>query len=194
MSTTVTPWGYDVDGTVPAILTLQQFHVLTGNKFVSDTRIQSNINAVTARFRNYCGWHIVGPLDCTATMDGGERIVWLPATHVTAIESVTVCGTDVTDQCQWSRRGELRLPYSPDVLRAVVVEYTAGFDTAPDDLMSLVAHRVVHEVALPFGVQQETAGSVSVSYAHSATNTQSAVHLAVSDKAALAAYRLEEVR
>lgn len=194
MAYVATPWGYDVDGDVSPLLTLSDFHEMTGGKFVSDDRIQSAIDAASARFRSYCGWHIAEPLPCRATLDGGERRVWLPSAHVSALTSVTVCGHDVTESCQWSRMGELRLPYSPDVLSAVVVEYVGGYADVPLDIAALVAQRVIHEIALPFGVQQETAGNVSISYAQGAVNGQGSVHLTQSDRAALSAYRLQEVR
>ena len=198
MAATATPWGYEADlaegASFPPLLTLAGFHEMTGSRFVSDARIQSDIDAATARFRTHCGWHVAPSLVCVATIDGGERTVWLPSTNVTALESVTVCGEDVTDRCEWSRLGQLRLPYSPDVLRAVVVTFTSGFPEVPTDLAALVAHRVIHDVALPFGVQQETAGSVSVSYAQSAVAGQGSVHLTASDRSALSAYRLTEAR
>ena len=194
MAYVATTWGYDVDGTLPPILTLEDFHELTGSQFVSDERIEACIMATTARFRSWCGWHVVGSLSCRATMDGGERRVWLPTAHLTDGGTVTVCGTDVTDACQWSHMGELRLPYSPDVLGAVVVEFTSGYGSVPEDLAALVAHRVMHTVAMPFGVQQETAGSASISYAASAINGQGSVHLTQSDRTALSAFRLQEVR
>ena len=194
MPNTLTPWGYEVVGSVPPLLTLDGFHDMTGDKFVSDERIQSAIDAATARMRSYCGWHVAGSLQCVATIDGGERTVWLPSACVTDVASVTVLGTDVTDSCEWSRRGQLRLPYSPDRLGAVVVEFTSGYPEVPQELAALVAHRVIHEVALPFGVQQETAGSVSISYSQSASNDAGGVVLTVRDKQALSAYRLEEAR
>lgn len=198
MPTSVTPWGYDVelaDGEdMPALLTLDGFHELTGHKFADDERLQSRIDAATARFRTYCGWHVAGSLPCVATLDGGERVMWLPSMHVTDVTSVVVCGEDVTDRCEWSRLGQLRLPHSPDRLRAVTVAFQSGFADVPEDLAALVAHRVIHDVALPFGVQQETAGSVSISYAHSAVGGQGMAHLTASDRAALAAYRLQEAR
>lgn len=194
MAYVATPWGYDVDGAVPPILTLEGFHEMTGGRFVSDDRIQSAIDAASARFRSWCGWHIATSLSCRVTLDGGERRVWLPSTNVTTVTSVTVCGHDVTESCQWSRMGELRLPYSPDVLSAVVVEYVGGYADVPLDIAALVADRVTHEIALPFGVQQETAGNVSISYAQGAVSGQGSVHLTQSDRAALSAYRLQEVR
>lgn len=198
MPLSATPWGYEVElgegEGVPPLLTLGAFHSMTGSRFVSDGRIQSDIDGATARFRTHCGWHVAPSLTCVATIDGGERTVWLPSTNVTAVESVLVCGEDVTDRCEWSRLGQLRLPFSPDVLRAVVVRFTSGFASVPEDLEVLVVHRVIHDVALPFGIQQETAGSASVSYAQSAVAAQGIAHLTASDRAALTAYRLVEAR
>lgn len=196
---TSTPWGYDVelgDGeSIGTLLTLEGFHALTGRRFVSsDERIAAGIAAATSRIRSHCGWHVCGSLRCVATLDGGPGTVWLPSLHVTALESVTVLGEDVTERCEWSQVGQLRLPPTPDVLRAVQVTFVSGFAEVPEDLAALVAHRVIHDVALPFGIQQETAGSVSVSYAQSATSGQGVVHLTASDRAALSAYRLVEAR
>ncbi|MBQ9006092.1 MAG: hypothetical protein IJ092_06930 [Atopobiaceae bacterium] len=198
MPLSATPWGYSVSlgegETIQPLLTLEGFHDLTGHKFVSDGRIQSAILATTARFRSHCGWHVAGSLRCVATFDGGPRTLWLPSAHVTSLDEVTVLGEDVTERCEWSELGQLRLPPTPDRLRAVTVAFTSGFAEVPEDLAALVAHRVVHDVALPFGIQQETAGSVSVSYAQSATSGQGVVHLTASDRAALSAYRLTEAR
>lgn len=197
MATSPTPWGYDVvldaGESIAPLLTLAQFHEMTGDRFVDDERIQSAIDAATAGFRSWCGWHIAPQLTCHATIDGGKRTVWLFTTELVGVESVTVCGQDVTDSCEWSRMGLLRLPYSPNRLRAIEVTYTCGYADVPEDLAALVAHRVLHEVALPFGVQQEVAGSMSVSYATSAINGQGATHLTASDRSALSAYRRQEV-
>ena len=198
MPTSATPWGYDVTlaqgETLPPILTLARFHEMTANAFVSDGRIQHAIDVAAARVRSYCGWHVVGSLDCVATLDGGERKVWLPSTHVTDVTSVTVCGEDVTDSCEWSRRGELRLPYSPDRLRAVVVAFESGFAEVPGELEGLLVHRVMHEVALPFGIASQTIGSTSTTFSANVADGLGTCHLTPSDKLALSAYRLEEAR
>ena len=194
MAYDATPWGYDVDGVVPPLLDACLFHAMTGFRFTDDERIQAAIDGVTARVRAHCGWHISGSLKCRATLDGGETSVWLPSTHVTDVTKVSVCGTDVTDSCEWSRRGLLRLPHSPDRLGAVVVEFDSGLSEPPAELLALVVDRVTNAVSMPFGVQQETAGSVSVSYAYSAIAGQGVSGLPATDRATLSSYRLEEVR
>ena len=62
----------------------------------------------------------------------------------------------------------------------------------PEDLAALVAHRVVHNVDMPFGVQQETVGSVSKSYVTSMAIEAGGVNLSVRDRSALAPYRIWE--
>ena len=198
MAASETPWGYDVEldagESIPEILSVARFHEMTAYSFVDDDRIAHAIAAAAARIRSFCGWHVVGSLDCIATLDGGERRLWLPSTHVTALTSVTVCGVDVTDSCEWSRRGELRLPWSPDVLGAVVVAFTSGFAEVPGEIEGLLAHRVVHEVALPFGIASETIGSTSRTYSANAADGTGTCHLTSSDREALSAYRLVEAR
>lgn len=196
---TPTPWGYDVDltdhdGEMPPFITLAEFHELTKHAFSQDERIERTIAGVSARIRNHCGWHVWPSLPCEVTLDGGTRTVWLPANHVTALTSVEVGGVAVAaTEYQWSRLGQLRLPPTPDVLSALVIEYMSGHSgDCPYDLAALVAHRVVHAVAMPFGVQQETVGSVSRSYVTSMAVEAGGVNLSARDRDALAPYKLVE--
>lgn len=195
---TPTPWGYDADldayeDGMPSLITLEEFHNLTGNAFSQDERIVREIGAISARFRTYCGWHIWPSLACAATVDGGERCVWLPSNNVTGLTSVTVSGSalDAT-LCQWSRIGQLRLPPTPDVLSSVTIAYTAGFADCPEELALLVAHRVVHNIAMPFGIASETVGKVSRSYVTSMVSDAGGPNLMRRDRETLAAWRLEE--
>ena len=166
-----TPWGYDAEGELEPLITTADFHELTDHRFVEDTRIATAIVACSNAVRNHCGWHVAGNLACRAAMDGGERRLWLPSNHVTAITSVTIAG--VEDTCyEWNRLGLLRVPYSPDVLQAVVVEYEA--------------------VSKSRGIAQETAGSVSISYAQSYAASLGGVSLTPTDREVLAPYRLVE--
>ena len=194
MATTMTPWGYDIDGDLQPIIDIDTFHAVTGRAFADDRRIEDAIAFASANVRGWCGWHVVGSLPCTATIDGGERIVWLPSTCVTSVERVEVLGEDVTSRCQWSRRGELRLPYSPDALQAVSVEYTAGFPKAPDDVAGVVVHRVIHMCSLPYGIVQQTIGSTSMQFDSKAADGIGLAYFTDSDKRGLSAYRLEEAR
>lgn len=191
MAWTMTPWGYEVDGDVPPLITSEDLDEITGGKLAADARIPQAIAACASAVRKACGWHVAGPATCRATFDGGMARVWLPANHVLSVTSVEVVG-EPTDAFEWNRMGLLRLPRTPDRLRAVVVEYVAGHAEVPPDLATLVADRVRQMLSESRGVAQETAGSVSVSYAQSVAADRGGVYLSRADRDALAGYRLVE--
>ena len=186
-----TPWGYDAEGELEPLITTADFHELTDHRFAEDARIATAIAASSNAIRNWCGWHVAGSVACRATMDGGERRLWLPSNHVTAITSVTVMG-DVTSDYQWNRLGLLRIPRTPDELQAVVVEYEAGYDSVPPEIAELVRDHVERAVSKSRGIAQETAGSVSISYAQSYAAALGGVSLTPTDREVLAPYRLVE--
>lgn len=186
-----TPWGYDVAEQLEPFVSDTEFYELTGGKYATDERIPSTIDGCCAAIRKHCGWHIAGSVSCRAIFDGGSGILWLPANHVTEITSVRVLGEEVTGY-QWSRQGELRIPRPPDVLSAVEVEYVAGLPVVPDDLVELVIKRVERRVTSTPGVTQETAGSVTISYAQSSATDTGGSHLTKDDESALSGYRLVE--
>lgn len=193
-----TPWGYEVDATeLGPLIDLAEFHERTGNAFSQDARLETSIAAVSARFRMWCGWHIWPRLTCEVVLDGGERCVWLPASVVSDVLEVKVGGTTLdSSRYQWGKDGRLRLPRTPDELRHITVRYVAGLagNACPDELAELVAHRVMHNVALPFGVASETAGGTSISYSADATSNAGGTNLTPRDRDTLAAYKLWEVR
>ena len=191
MAWIATPWGYDVAEPLEPFVNEAEFYGLTSGKYATDERIPSTINGSCAAIRKHCGWHIAGSVECRATFDGGSSVLWLPANHVTEITSVKVLGEEVTGY-QWSRQGELRIPRPPDVLSAVEVEYVAGYPVVPDDIVELVIKRVERRVTSTYGVTQETAGSVTVSYAPSAATDTGSSNLTREDRAALSGYRLVE--
>lgn len=187
-----TPWGYDVDGTLPPLITEQQFCDIKGSKWEDDERLASAIESASASIRNACGWHIAPSMPCRVTLDGdGGRNVFLPTNHLTGIESVEVGGAP-TEDYQWSRLGQVRLSRPlPCDLQAATVEYVAGYDaTTLPDLAEAVAAVVVHRIALSYGVTSETAGGVSVSYAQSAAYGGATASLTDSERAAIAPYRV----
>lgn len=189
----LTPWGYEVEGGFPPgpLIDVEYFHEFSRHTYANDEGIERAVEQCSAAIRSRCGWHVAPDLRCRATLDGGRPTLWLPANQVLEVESVEVLGEPV-DDFQWSRLGQLRLPTPPDVLGAVVVTYRAGLPDVPEDLAGLVAHRVMHAVATPFGVTQETAGSVSISYSQSAANDAGGVTLTARDVDLLAPYRLVE--
>jgi hypothetical protein len=191
MAWTLTPWGYEVDGTLAPLLSAEQFAAMTDGAYLADARVEFAIDACTSAIRKHCGWHVAGSASCRATLDGGGRSLWLPANHVQTVTHVTVCGTEVTAY-EWNRMGLVRVPHSPDRLRCVVIEYQAGYATTPDDLAEFVKNRVEQALIKSPGVTQETAGSVSISYAQAFAMDFGSGQFGSSDLSALASYRLAE--
>lgn len=170
MAFSMTPWGYDVDGTLPPLITVEQFNNMTGGKWSGDQRVELAIQAASAAIRSYCHWHVYPSLPCRATIDtDGSMSLWLPTTMLTSVDSVTVNGTDIGDAFQWSRIGQV-LPDSRPMarLQGAIVEYTAGIDALPADLADAVKNIVIRAVALSYGVASESAGGVSITYAANA--------------------------
>lgn len=166
MAYTMTPWGYDVDGTLPPLITVDEFDAMTGGKWANDERVEPAILAASAAIRSYCRWHVYPSLSCRATLDtDGTRSLWLPTTMLTDVDSVIVNGTDVGDAYQWSRIGQVLPDQRPvPALQGAVVEYTAGLAELPADLAEAVKNVVIRAVALSYGVASESAGGVSVNY------------------------------
>lgn len=194
MAYQLTPWGYEVDGELELIVTLEEFQARTANAYTQADKITAALAGASAAVRNACGWHVTPALPCRATIDGGAGRTWLQSMFVTDVQAVTVAGADVTDLCEWSRLGELRIHARvPDRLRAIVAEYVAGV-TATDDLKALVTSVVQRAVGVTYGVSSETAGGVSVTYGSGAVAGAGGVLLTPADVAALAPYALRTAR
>ena len=191
MAYTMTPWGYDVDGTLPPLISVEDFNEMTGGKWANDERVEPAIQAASAAIRSYCRWHVYPSLSCRATLDtDGTRSLWLPTTMLTDVDSVIVNGTDVGDAYQWSRIGQVLPDQRPvPALQGAVVEYEAGIDALPADLAEAVKNLVVRAVALSYGVASETAGGVSISYAANAAYAAASSGVE-SQAATLAPYRV----
>lgn len=204
----LTNWGYqlpDID-VLPGIIDIDAFNEFTAGKYGTDKRAIPNIAAASAAIRNYCGWHVFPSLKCRlettfydkrVTATYGGVMVQLPATYVTAVDSVTINGTDY-ETFVIEPDGILRVygvcwqevkPWTP-----VIVDYKAGIsDGMAAGLMELVAHRVTHALASTYGVQSEAAGGVSVTYNATWTNNSRATALADDNKEVLSPYRLRGV-
>lgn len=190
MSYAPTPWGYDVDGTLPPLIDMDVFSEMTGGKWDSDPRAESAVAAASAAVRSACQWHVSPSLPCRALVDGeGTRSIWLPTTHLEGVSSIEVLGDAVTDY-QWSRIGQV-IPATrvPCLLQAAVVDYVAGFDEPPGDVAAIVAGAAVRAIALSFGVTSESAGGVSVSYS-SAVAAVPMPRLTEDERSTLAAYKV----
>lgn len=186
----LTPWGYEVDE-LPDLITVSDFNAATNNRYAGDARIEPAIAAASAAIRAYCGWHVAPVLDCSITLDGEAGDIWLPTNALASVTSATVGGEDVTVTGS-NRRGRVRLEHKTCGLGNVAIDYVAGYDVAAcPDLMGVVVQRVMASVAMTtYGVSQETAGGVSISYSGSAISDLGSAFLPDSVKAALSTYRL----
>ena len=193
MAYTMTPWGYEIDGTLPPLITTEQFNALTGSAWAGDARIEPAIKAASAALRNWAGWHVAPSAACRAVLDtDGTRSLWLPTCNLTEVTSVTVRGVEVTDY-EWSRLGHV-VPaqrVAPG-LRNATVEYAAGA-SAPDDLQAIVAGMAARTLALSprsYGVVSESAGGVSITRAQGAAYSLVAVTLTDGERDALMPYKV----
>ena len=185
-----TPWGYETE-TLPPLLSEAEYNQATGNAHAGDPRLSIALDAASAAIRNECGWHIAPSLDCKVTLSCRGKVAHLPARAVTAINSVTENGEELSAGAYEARQdGLLRRACFREWTRnwgGVVVEYTAGYDDLPD-LKAAAMHLVEAALAIPQGVASESAGGVSISYAtQAATVTTSMVG---GMRSALAPYRL----
>lgn len=186
----LTPWGYEVDE-LPDLITVSDFNAATNNRYAGDARIEPAIASASAAIRAFCGWHVAPVLDCSITLDGEAGDIWLPTNALASVTSATVGGEDVTVTGS-NRRGRVRLEHKTCGLGNVAIDYVAGYDVAAcPDLMGVVVQRVMASVAMTtYGVSQETAGGVSISYSGSALSDLGSAFLPDSVKAALSTYRL----
>lgn len=186
----LTPWGYEVDE-LPDLITVSDFNAATNDRYAGDARIEPAIASASAAIRAYCGWHVAPVLDCSITLDGEAGDIWLPTNALASVTSAKVGGEDVTVTGS-NRRGRVRLAHKACGLGNVEVDYVAGYDVAAcPDLMGVVVQRVMASVAMTtYGVSQETAGGVSISYSGSALSDLGSAFLPDSVKAALSTYRL----
>lgn len=186
----LTPWGYEVDE-LPDLITVSDFNAATNDRYAGDARIEPAIASASAAIRAYCGWHVAPVLDCSITLDGEAGDIWLPTNALASVTSAKVGGEDVTVTGS-NRRGRVRLEHKTCGLGNVAIDYVAGYDVAAcPDLMGVVVQRVMASVAMTtYGVSQETAGGVSISYSGSALSDLGSAFLPDSVKAALSTYRL----
>jgi len=203
-----TTWGYTItdEGVLPPMLTVEQFNTFTANKYAGDARIESNIDAACAAIRNWCGWHVYPVQACSITerllagngrvkRAGDDLLIQLPATFVSTPVTVTIDGAPF-DDFDLAPNGILRLFDVGWMTRRtqVAVTYTAGLsDGMMGGIKELIAGRVNHALAQPYGVQSESAGGVSVTYSASWAASASASALPDDNKEVLSPYRVRGV-
>ena len=203
-----TQWGYtitDADALTP-MLTEADFNAMTANKYAGDARITPALAAACAAVRNFCGWHVYPAQSCTLTerilmgngrvkRSGPDLLIQLPAAFVSAVTSVTL--DDVAhEDFDLAPNGILTLfdvRFSTRRTR-ITVAYTAGIPAGMmDGLKDLIAGRVTHALAQPYGVQSESAGGVSITYSASWAASASATALPDDNRETLEPYRVRGV-
>lgn len=200
-----TLWGYDIESDgMPPLITPDTLEELTAGKFAGDARIPKELEAASAGIRDYVGWHLYPSAECSVEINmldeivertGCDLLVQLPTKYLSAVESVTLGGAAY--DFSFKTNGILRVYEVPRVLDrrlVLAVNYTAGL---PDELMGgiaeLVAHRVTHSLVSSYGVTNETAGGVSITYNAAWINNSRATALPDDNKEVLAPYRLQGV-
>lgn len=202
----ITNWGYALTDleSLPDLLSVDEFNTFTANKYAGDARIASEITAACSAIRNYCGWHISPSTSCSMSMYmlygngnakyvGRDLMIQLPATTVTAVESVTVNGTEC-ENFVFDGNGVVHVfdVYGVTRKSQIVVEYTAGVEDL-GVIKELIAHRVTHALAVPAGITSEAAGGVSVTYNANWANSTRATALPDDNKEVLAPYKVQGV-
>lgn len=199
-----TAWGYTItdSDTLADILTVADFNTMTGNKYVGDVRIEPNLKAASAKIRSFCGWHLYPSAACElVTTFFDKRItrmpygfsIQLPSSFVPAVTSIKIGGVTQEDYALESN-GFLRV-FCPcahiEPRTELEVTYQAGLSNAlVDGIKQIAAHRVTIALASSNGVQSESAGGVSVTYAASWTNTSGTAGLSDAEKELLIPNRI----
>lgn len=189
-----TAWGYEVDeSSIPPLLSSEDFDTMTGGRYAGDLRAQSALAAASQAVRNFCGWHVSPSLDCTAHLTAEGKLAKLPASYVSAVESVAEDGSALSDgQYEWRHDGLMRRAEFKNWARgwdAIVAEYTAGFDAAAvPDLAEAVRAIAEGVLAVAAGVSSESADGVAISYSANAASIAAA--LTEQQRMALMPYKL----
>lgn len=199
-----TAWGYTItdSDTLADVISVEEFNTLTGNKYAGDVRIEPNIKAASAKIRSFCGWHLYPSAACElVTTFFDKRItrmpygfsIQLPSSFVSAVTSIKIGGATQDDYALESN-GFLRV-FCPcayiEPFTELEVTYQAGLsDALVDGIKQIAAHRTTIALASSNGVQSESTGGVSVTYAASWTNTSGTAALSDSEKELLIPNRI----
>lgn len=188
-----TPWGYEVEGEIEPLLSVNDFNAMTGGAYASNPRVSAALKAASQVIRSYCGWHISPAIQCEADPEGGAKLLKLPAGYVEEILSVIEDGIALTDgQYEWRRDGLMRRAQFKNwssAWGAIKVRYTAGYEIeAVPDLAEAVCAITAGVLAVSAGISSESADGVSISYSASASSI--AASLTSTQKNALEPYKV----
>lgn len=169
--------------------------------------IQSDLDTATATLalemstgwiQREVGHRVLEVVNDTITLDGGDRIVYLPGRPVVSVGTVTTTdryGTVETPALGVDYRvRDYRLIRSGCVWPEVVtVVYTHGYGAGavPQVIRGICLSAASRVYSNPDGIRQETVGGVSMTYNTPLYNT--GVYLSDQERADLAAYRMSLV-
>lgn len=132
--------------------------------------------------QDYCGWDPTAVVtNGTVTLDGnGTTVAFLPSLYVTAVTAVTVTNPDGStytatigpgmNDVGWSDDGVLEWQSCnngacwPDMLQAVQVTYSGGYDPVPPDLDACLT-KLGTRLSGTFGQTSQSVGGASIAYA-----------------------------
>ncbi|NPD33100.1 hypothetical protein HLV35_07510 [Eggerthellaceae bacterium zg-997] len=181
-----TNWGYQVDGPIPDLLSVEQFDRLGGAALSAGREAkEAAIAAASAVVRAWCGWHVSPVMPCRWTGPGRGEVIELPCMAIESVGRVE----DAAPDAHVPSHGVLRRVAAD----AVTVEFRAGYPSS-DGVGQVVAQLVANSLAASAGVREEHAGQVGASYNQTDYGVSGGVRLLKSDKDALAPYRITGVR
>lgn len=133
-----------------------------GTIAVSHPFAAAELAAATREIRNYCGWHIAAAEQIQFRRVGGfQDRLWIPAMQIASIDKLTINDTVVEPS---------GVEFDPDTGwtsahgRSVVIKFTAGYSTVPEDLVTLTLELAAAALGSPLGISREQAGGVAVTF------------------------------
>lgn len=166
------------------LATVEDWPVYAGAPAPEDA--QALLDAAAANIVDYVGWP-VGPHDVSGEeYDGeGQRVLTLRTLAVVSVDEVRVDGAPVTGWRLSRRYGQLQHTSGvwPAGFGRITVDYTAGFDPVPPNLVKVCVELAAKAATVPLDVSSETMDRRTIRYREAAA-------LAGLDAAALERYRL----
>ena len=167
-----------------SLATVDDWPVYAGE--VAPEHAQELLDAAAANIIDFAGWPI-GPHTVEAEeYDGeGQRVLTLRALAVASVDEVRVDGAAVTDWRLSRRYGQLERSSGswPCGFGRIQVDYVAGFDPVPPNLVKLTVELAAKASSVPLDVSSETMDRRTIRYREAAAVTGL-------DAAALERYRL----
>lgn len=167
-----------------SLATVDDWPVYAGSPAPEDA--QALLDAASQNIIDYCEWPI-GPHTVQAEeYDGeGQRVLTLHAFAVASVDEVRVDGAPVSGWRLSRRYGQLQRIGGvwPAGFGRIQVDYTAGFNPIPPNLVKLCVELAVKATAVPLDVTSETMDRRTIRYREATVVTGL-------DAAALERYRL----